>query len=316
MRVKGISSIIATILMLTIVIALAGSAYVFVGGFFTSKTAQSFGIIDSYNDTLTIANDGTVAIDNMTATVDGSAVTIAVIPNIGGMIGYWSFNEGSGNKAKDGIQGLEVNLNGEWTGGRFGNAYKFIGSGWVSTNFGTGIGNGVSYVFWFKLPDTNDTSGSFFCVEDVSTTDLEDNLGQTSYGNAGCAASWTNSGFNTNDVDWHMYAFSKASVSVLCKDDSCVNLGDATGNIPSIKIIKFNGGCGCGQGNFDQGIVLDEVAIFNKNLSQNETLRLYAGLVPPRETAMVKVLSTLTKGTHTVRLCSPTMCSGGYLTII
>ena len=57
--------------------------------------------------------------------------------------------------------------------GKFGKAYKFVGSGWVTTNFGSAIGEGRTYLFWFKLPDTSDTSGTFFCVKDLTGIDLE-----------------------------------------------------------------------------------------------------------------------------------------------
>jgi len=75
---KGISSVIATVLMLAIVIALVGIAWMFVSGVFTATTATAFSIVDSYQDTVTIKNDGNVPITSLTATVDGISVYIDV----------------------------------------------------------------------------------------------------------------------------------------------------------------------------------------------------------------------------------------------
>jgi len=46
-RMKGISAVIATILMLVITIALAGTAYMYISGIFTTQT-QGVEIIDAY----------------------------------------------------------------------------------------------------------------------------------------------------------------------------------------------------------------------------------------------------------------------------
>lgn len=78
----GISSIIATILILMIVIALAGSAYFFIGGIFIRRTAQSFSIIDAYENTIIIKNDGTANITGVTSiTSDGDTVGYIMIPD-------------------------------------------------------------------------------------------------------------------------------------------------------------------------------------------------------------------------------------------
>jgi prepilin-type N-terminal cleavage/methylation domain-containing protein len=180
------------------------------------------------------------------------------------IVGWWSFDEGTGNVAHDSWAGNDVNLNGSWVEGIRGSAYQFVGSGWVATNFGEGIGKGVTYTFWFRLPDTSDTGGTFVCAEDASNGSLEDNLVQTNYGDQGCGVSWLNSNFNVSDTKWHHFAFSKSSNSKLCLDGNCIDMGDATGNIPNIKRIIFNGGCGCGYSNFSQGIIIDELRIYSR----------------------------------------------------
>jgi hypothetical protein len=192
-----------------------------------------------------------------------------------GTIAVWHLDEGTGTTSTDSVQGLQINLNGTWVTGKIGNAFQFVGGGWVGTTFSDAIGNGVTYVFWFKLPDTSDTYGTFFCTEDVSNTSLEDNLGQTNYGDATCATDYFVSSLNVNDAQWHMFAFSKSSNSLMCRDNTCVSVGDATSAIPNIKRIVFNGGCGCGYSNFSQGIIIDEIQIYNRALSESEIKALY-----------------------------------------
>jgi len=60
---KGISAVIATILMLVITIALAGTAYLYISGIFTVQT-QAIEVSDSFCDasgnvSMSIRNDGT-----------------------------------------------------------------------------------------------------------------------------------------------------------------------------------------------------------------------------------------------------------------
>lgn len=65
MKFKGISEVIATLLMLIITIALAGTAYLYISGFFKSKTAvvltidEGFSTCNATNITIAIRNDGT-----------------------------------------------------------------------------------------------------------------------------------------------------------------------------------------------------------------------------------------------------------------
>jgi prepilin-type N-terminal cleavage/methylation domain-containing protein len=179
------------------------------------------------------------------------------------LVGWWNFDENQGNVARDSWFNNDVSLNGTWVEGIRGSAFQFVGGGWVGTSFGKGIGNGVTYTFWFRLPDTSDTRGTFICTEDVSNISLEDNLVQTNYGNQGCGVSWLNSGFNVSDTRWHHFAFSKSAESELCLDGNCVKMGDGTGNIPNIQRIVFNGGCGCGYSNFSQGLIIDELRIYS-----------------------------------------------------
>lgn len=196
-----------------------------------------------------------------------------------GLIAYWRFNEGTGTTTTDLIANRTLSLSGSWISGIEENAYRFAGAGWVTTTFASAIGQGETFVFWFRLPDTSDTVGTFFCVNDVTDANKEDNLSQTAYGDYVCSAAYggskTYSAYNTTDTDWHLFAFSKSSNSILCKDDACTSVGDTTMNISNIKFITFNGGCGYGQSNFSQGIDIDDIRIYDRPLSEAEIISIY-----------------------------------------
>jgi len=79
---KGISTIIATILMLIITIALAGTAYMFISGMLMSRISKTVSIMgascNATNDiTLVISNDGTDLIKENELKIFNGSVNIA-----------------------------------------------------------------------------------------------------------------------------------------------------------------------------------------------------------------------------------------------
>jgi FlaG/FlaF family flagellin (archaellin) len=74
---KGISTIIATIIMVVITIGLIGVAYLYMSGIITGATSQNIAMLDAYceptnnNITVLVKNDGTVGITTMRWYVDG-----------------------------------------------------------------------------------------------------------------------------------------------------------------------------------------------------------------------------------------------------
>ncbi len=90
---KGVSAIIATILMLIITIGLAGTAYVYISGIMTGRTAKTISLMDAScsggDIVIVIANDGSLTVDgpggdlgvwidnaDATATCDEETLTI------------------------------------------------------------------------------------------------------------------------------------------------------------------------------------------------------------------------------------------------
>ena len=72
---------------------------------------------------------------------------------------------------------------------------------------------------------------------------------------------------------------------------------------------------GSGYGGTFSGI-LDEVRIYNRALGEDEVRQVYSGLVSAGQIATVKFITSMDAGTHIVRLCTPSACQTGYLTII
>ena len=76
---KGISTVIATILMLMITIALAGTAYLYISGTFQQQTGAALDVLDSF------CASGTAAADSISVTVENAGtatigtVTIAAV---------------------------------------------------------------------------------------------------------------------------------------------------------------------------------------------------------------------------------------------
>ncbi|MBD3155159.1 MAG: hypothetical protein GF368_00705 [Candidatus Aenigmarchaeota archaeon] len=69
MKQKGVSGIIATIILVMIAIALLGTSYLYFSGIITGRTKNTISLTDAYCGdgniiTLVISNDGTVALED------------------------------------------------------------------------------------------------------------------------------------------------------------------------------------------------------------------------------------------------------------
>ncbi|MBI2005267.1 MAG: hypothetical protein HYS80_00705, partial [Candidatus Aenigmarchaeota archaeon] len=63
--------------------------------------------------------------------------------------------------------------------------------------------------------------------------------------------------------------------------------------------------------------MIDEVKIYNRALSAQEIKAEYdiGSQINPGEIATMKIYNQLSKGTHTLRLCTASMCNTAILTI-
>lgn len=83
---KGISTVIATILMLMITIGLAGTAYLYISGAFTQQT-QGLEVVDEFcqggtTATITLKNSGTNAVNYINGACGDGGVAIATCGGI------------------------------------------------------------------------------------------------------------------------------------------------------------------------------------------------------------------------------------------
>ncbi|MBU5537369.1 MAG: hypothetical protein KQA38_02280 [Candidatus Aenigmarchaeota archaeon] len=333
MEIKGISTVIASVLMLMIVIALAGTAYLYISGTFTSKTATTFEIIESVNDTVTIRNSGTESITNIKATLDGGDVNIAVVPNIQGLVGYWSFNEGSGSTTADNSGNGNVGTlfnNPTWVDGKFGKALWFDGVDDYVLTGSTGLNNQeITINVWIK-PDTSNNpiysgqnriasvlaNGGFYLYNDIGD-------GKSAAHIVHYWGRWSYTSTPDNIIEngkWYPIAFVISTVNggtqrIYVNGElrgENTNIGFSSINLLEPNIGRASWG---GTTHYFHGLI-DEVAIYNRALSESEIKQLHSGLVSPGQTATIKPLISLSKGTHTLRLCTSSMCSTAILTII
>ncbi|MBI4010537.1 MAG: LamG domain-containing protein [Candidatus Aenigmarchaeota archaeon] len=327
---KAISSIIGTLLMLIITIGLFGFSYSYISGVFTSKTSETFSVVDSLNDTITISNDGTSVIVNIKATLDGNSVPIAVVPNIQGLVGYWSFNEGSGTTADDNSDNNNIGTLSpscpncpSWATGKFSTALQFDGVDDyvdVGTDVSLSPADAITLEAWVKRSATGIVSAAIFekhynteyilAFKSATGEKLE------FYSGSG-GVSVLSSTSVTDTTSWHHVVATYDSTALgkpvkIYLDGKLDNSGSGTSQLG---ITTTNLSIGGQAGDRFAG-ALDEVRIYNRALSPEEISSLYSGLVPPGQLATIKPLASLTTGKHTLKLCSSTMCNTAILTII
>jgi len=328
---KAISTVIGTLLMLVITIGLFGFSYSYISGVFTSKTSETFYVVDALNDTITISNDGTVVITNIKATLDGNSVPIAVAPNIQGLVGHWSLNEGIGTTADDNSDNNNIGTLQPscpncplWATGKFSTALQFdgvddyvdIGTGFTDTIEGSG-----AITAWVYR--TGNTGGIFARSTGGGWPDERlvvffrsdtNEWGWSLSGGAGVQnPQW---GISTFPADrWVHFSLVWDGSSVKTYLDGNKFDDRAQSEVPEVTGVKTRIGWTEGlAGQIFNGII-DEVYIYNRALSDSEITQLYSGLVIPGQLATVKPLATLTSGRHTLRLCTSSMCNTAVLHI-
>lgn len=196
MELKGITPVIALVMLMLITVGVVGVSYLWFGGLLSSQTKKFISIpaggayctggeIKAY-----VLNNGDSPIttqDIIVAQVDG--VNVLTTPFFGdmksGLIGWWKFDENSGGTAYD-SSGVEPPNNGNlqpscpncpvWTNGKVRNALQFDGvDDYVNVPNSATIsptGN-LTMTAWFKLASNAGTvSGNYFEIADPSGGDF------------------------------------------------------------------------------------------------------------------------------------------------
>lgn len=340
MQNKAISTVIATVLMLMIVIALGGTAYLFISGTFTSKTATTFEVIDAINDTVIIRNSGTDAITSFSSVkIDNEDAVYRVSTQDPSLVLHLKMDESSWISdcaSETVIDSSGRDNNGKACGatpvqGKFGNAGDFDGDNSIvlPANQDTSLKNTVStYTFWINSRDT--VIGNFIASAysgDPCSTAGSFNIDIVSDGIRICY----NAGEGVRPLkittpeningQWYYFAVIKDhntnTISVY-KNGLFEGSDSFTAFTPS----NSNPSMGNNQetGNPADWFVgsIEEVKIYNRTLSKREIKAVYniGDQINPGEKATIKVYNQLSKGTHTLRLCTSSMCNVAILTII
>ncbi|MBI4009936.1 MAG: hypothetical protein HY361_01955 [Candidatus Aenigmarchaeota archaeon] len=333
---KGISSIIATLLMLIITIALVGFSYTYISGVFTTKTSEVFYVVDSLNDTITISNDGTAPITAFRSVkIDGNDAVYSVSKQDNSLVGYWKMDEGSGTIAYDssgnGNYGpFFIPPSPSWVSGKLGFALRSASTSGLRIgnrailNFGTGD---FTLSAWVKTANTD----SIYYHQRVITmrAGLPDQTAGyylTSYngrstfqiGDGTNFARVTSVATNLNNDIWHhLVAIKRSGTLYLYIDGNFDNSASAStvGNINnSVDEFQIANYWSTGEG-LDGDI--DEVKVYNRALSESEIKANYdiGAQINPGEIATIKIYNHLSKGSHTLKICTTSTCNTAVLRI-
>jgi prepilin-type N-terminal cleavage/methylation domain-containing protein len=202
-------------------------------------------------------------------------------------LAHWNFDEGSPSTTTTDSWSQSPSVltlsGGQWVDGVNGTkAYQFGNSGFMNANpTNTSNLKGVrTAAFWFKIvdADTNNQGGFMTLVgnDPVSGSSKPDAFGTstTRIGDLTCpsgqiVAADTGLFINpTNDFKWHYFVLSKTSTSQvkLCIDGNCKDISSTNIYYIDVTQIIFNGANGCGWGNFDKGVVIDDFSLYSKAL--------------------------------------------------
>ncbi|MBI4009621.1 MAG: LamG domain-containing protein [Candidatus Aenigmarchaeota archaeon] len=181
---KGISSIIATLLVLIITIGLFGFSYTYISGVFTTKTAEVFYVVDAFSDTVTISNDGTAPITAFRSVkIDGSDAVYRMSKQDNSSVGYWKMDEldritatdssGKGNTGTfNGETFNDGTINGAgFASGQYGNALQFDGvDDYVNVSSITDLPIGASSrtIEAWIMPNKLNPGGTVFALNNVA----------------------------------------------------------------------------------------------------------------------------------------------------
>lgn len=346
---KAISTIIASVLILLMVIGLAGTAFIFISGVFTGSIATAFEIIDAVSDTVIIRNSGQEPITYFrTVKIDGDDAVYRVSKQDNSLAGYWKMDESSWTKdctTKSAVDSSGKGNDGkscpstsgpttEVTTDKFGNAGKFdkvddsltIDASISIQNIFDGGGTVMAWIKPISVGEGNEGAVLtkvkwLLLLTDQSGSDMKIRFYQIF--TPTFIVPWTTTSRIVKTNEWTHVAVTYdngniANDPVIYANGKRVDIVDAspsgtrtsdTGNVLTI------GNNNDGTKTFDGHI--DEVMMYDRILTEQEIKAAYdtGAQINPNEPATMKVYKALTKGTHTLRLCTPSMCNTGYLSI-
>ena len=286
-------------------------------GSFSSGTEQSFTIIDTYNDTITISNIGSGPITKVTATVEGKKAAVAVVPNIGGLEGHWSLNDETDPTADSSGNERHGTLydNPTWIDGKFDKALEFDGT--LDRVLAPNIDSDtITISAWIK----QDRSVNFYIVEVAPSYVLRiDTTGAARFLRRDTTLTWISADSAADavpeDVWTHVAAVDDGTFLRIYVNGQEVDTTDRSGLIWQAGLSQIEFVYSSWWNTYSIG-GLDEVHIYNRGLSAGEIKQLYTGLIDAGQSGTIKFITPLSRGSHSARICTPSMCTRGSLMII
>jgi hypothetical protein len=313
----------------------------YLSGTLTAKTITSFSIVDAYEDVITIRNDGTINITSFSeVSVDGNPTSFVIMLADPSLALWLPFDEGFDVKAKDAsgkgndgtlYNGSVVCSGGDcpnWVDGKFDSALELDGindyvnvgnedslniiqtitiEAWVKPNSVPGI------IIGKRTPPGVDDRTYEFAVNSsgyigfMSNGPGFPNFYLWSGFQPISAGVWTHVAVTFNGTHLKFYV-NGINVDTIPKTGSLrPNSGDVI-----IGHDQFMGGNPWFDG------ILDEIRVYSRALTMDEIREnmLTGGRdfkIAPSTTARIKIFNPLYQGTHTIRICTPTMCQTGYI---
>lgn len=289
MMSKAISTVVGSVIILLIVMALAGASYLFISGVFTGSTATTFELLDAYNDTITIRNSGTETINFFTSVrVDETSRK------------DWFFDDFSTNLDRWEFLAMAWTItNGRLTKGTRGGTISpegvsldnFIFDGKVKVDGGDG--RTASIIF----RSSNDLR-NFYAFDFTIFDSVQDRV-TLRIRNDGSDQTLEERSLNieiSNENEIRIIA-SGGSIKIFINDMSnpVINKQDSTHS-------------------FGQFFIFAGVPTPGRSPSTFDDIKINP-YMEPGGTATFKVYDAVSRGRHTVRLCTSSMCNTGYITI-
>jgi len=253
------------------------------------------GLADTYDVSINLPKYITrVLVNNKAVDIVGTNISVdldqafvktnPIINRDDNRIAYWQFNENSGSVAGDSDGNNDGTITGaDWTTGINQSALNFNGSdGNVEIPFSNELnitGDEISLSVWIKKESANDDGAFLFCRTKYILR--MDNHGKVTF--AVYAPGWksvtTPWEKRIVDTDWHhVVATYDGNKLKLYVDAVLITSKNASGNLKTSSSSTYIGSEGTI--NYFDGTI-DEVAIYNKDLSQQEISTIYADTPNP-----------------------------------
>jgi hypothetical protein len=210
-----------------------------------------------------------------------------------GLVGYWPLNENTSDMSGNGNNGVLTNSP-SLVAGKVGQGYLFNGINQTIIASDSALPHGSSsrsMAFWFKMLEDNNNDATMTIASYGSANSCSNNVALFYEGRAWAPEypqlrmdTWCgnyNSGFNIYVDNWYYVVFtydgSNAQYYVNGNHSSLFNYYGLNTAIRELRIGGHNAGTAAPDGSKDYKGTVDEVAVWNRVLSETEVLQMYNG---------------------------------------